>query len=219
MKKLFFILTTLFFSSNLFAQIPCPNKFPMPKINIYTSYGKLKYNNQYNNSQITQISKNNNVLEKGIFASGLSILSINYDINIKTVGQPFTKNTYCVYPEAINFSIYYKNPTIFISNQLKKNSCEYKIVLRHEQAHMQINKTALDYFLPLFYNAIEKISSNISPIQINNITQLKKASDKLTLEYSNKVDILFEYFKQQINKEQKKLDNPANYKYESTLCK
>ena len=166
MKKIFFILITLLFSPDLFAQVSCPNKFTVPKINIYTSYGNLKYNNQYNNAQITQISKNNNVLEKGIFASGLSILSINYNIKIKTIGQPFTKKTFCVYPEAVNFSIYYKNPTIFISNQLKKNSCEYKIVLRHEQAHMQINKTALDYFLPLFYNAIEKISSNIRPIQI-----------------------------------------------------
>ncbi len=217
MKKLFFILTLLFFPTSGFSA--CPEISSAPKIELYTSYGKLKYDLSKNNQQITKLAEKQGIIEKGLFASGLSTINVNMDITLKTVGDIIGKYDFCVYPTTVKLSIYYSNPTIYISKQLIPNSCEYNVVLRHEQTHQQINKTALDYFLPLFNEAAKKISTNIKPINVKNLSDIDKASAKLTEEYNKKLSPLLEFFKQELLKEQLKLDNQTNYQHENTLCR
>lgn len=217
MKKLFFILTLLFFPTSGFSA--CPEISSAPKIELYTSYGKLKYDFSQNNQQITKLAEKQGIIEKGLFASGLSTINVNMDITLKTVGDIIGKYDFCVYPTTVKLSIYYSNPTIYISKQLIPNSCEYNVVLRHEQTHQQINKAALDYFLPLFNEAAKNISTSIKPINVKNLSDIDKASAELTKEYNKKLSPLLEFFKQELLKEQLKLDNQANYQHENILCR
>jgi len=218
MKKLFFILILSFFYFISEAKSQCSDNFPLPKINIYYSYGKLSYDYSKNNEQITQIANEYNILEKGIFASGLSTSDINLDISIDTIGNINEKNGFCIYPQTINISIYFSNPTIYISSQLKQDSCEYNLVKRHEQTHMQINKSTLDYYLPLIYNAATEISKNITVKNIANISDIDIMSEQITKQFNDNFQPIFYYLKQQILKEQQKLDNQNNYQYENNLC-
>ena len=197
----------------------CPKNNNTPKINLYTSYGKLTYDNSKNNDQITEIASKYGILEKGIFASGLSTIDINLDIILKTSGEELPDKSICVYPENIDFTISFSSPVIYISNQLKPYSCEYNLVLRHEQTHQQINSSALDFFLPLFKIAANKIAQNLKLIKIQNNSEINKASNQLTLEFNEKLSPLLNFFKKQILQEQLKLDNNENYKNESLICR
>lgn len=217
MKKLFFILTLFIFPTLGYGA--CPENISAPKIELYTSYGKLEYDFSQNNEEITKIAQKQGIIEKGLFASGLSTINVNMDITLKTVGDIIGKYDFCVYPTTIKLSIYFSDPTIYISKQLIPNSCEYNVVLRHEQTHQQINKAALDYFLPLFNEAAKKISTSVKPINVKNLSDIDKASAELTEEYNKKLSPLLEFFKQELLKEQLKLDNQANYQHENTLCR
>ncbi len=197
----------------------CPEVTSAPKIELYTSYGKLKYDFSQNNEAITKLAEKQGIIEKGLFASGLSTVNVNMDITLKTVGDIVGKYDFCVYPTTIKLSIYFSDPTIYISKQLIPNSCEYNVVLRHEQTHQQINKAALDYFLPLFNEAAKKISTSIKPINVKTLSDIDKASAKLTEEYNKKLSPLLDFFKQELLKEQLKLDSQANYQHESILCR
>lgn len=219
MKKLFFILIFSLFILGNKAFAACPDNLPSPKIELYTSYGKINYIQNLDNRQITELAAQKGYIEKGIFASGLSFVEVNMDITLKTIGDIIDKYDICVYPTSIRLSVYFSNPTIYISNQLSPNSCEYKVVLRHEQTHQQINKSALDYFLPLFKSATLKIAPTIKPINVTNISEIDGASNILTEKYNQKLTPLLNFFKQQLQKEQFKLDNQLNYQYENTLCR
>lgn len=197
----------------------CPEVTSAPKIELYTSYGKLKYDFSQNNEEITKLAEKQGIIEKGLFASGLSTVNVNMDITLKTVGDIIGKYDFCVYPTTIKLSIYFSDPTIYISKQLIPNSCEYNVVLRHEQTHQQINKAALDYFLPLFNEATSKIALSVKPINVKTLSDIDKASAKLTEEYNKKLSPLLDFFKQELLKEQLKLDNRANYQHESILCR
>ncbi|MBE6451956.1 MAG: hypothetical protein E7012_00505 [Alphaproteobacteria bacterium] len=218
MKKLFFILTILTFFQINTARASCSDYFPLPEIELYASYGKLKYDYSKNTKQITSMAKKANSLETGLFASGLTTISINMDISMNSLSKMKGKNKFCVYPKDLKLSIYFKNPTIYISNQLKPDTCEYNVVLRHEQAHAQINKQVLEYFLPLLKKATIEIFKTIKPRQVSGISLIDKASSDITDEFNKKITPLYNYFKQQIVTEQQKLDNEKNYQYENQLC-
>ncbi len=219
MKKLFFILTFAFFHIPTHIFAACPETFPTPEIELYSSYGNLTYNFKKDNQQITELATKYGIMEKGLFAAGLSTVNVNMDITLKSIGDIIGEYDFCVYPKTVQLSVYFTNPTIYISNQLTPDTCEYNVVLRHEQTHQQINKTALDYFLPLFRKAAAEISASMKPINVSTLSDIDKASEQLTLEYQKKLNPLIEFFKQQLLNEQLKLDNQINYLHENTLCR
>ena len=147
---------------------------------MFSSYGKLQYDTSKNISQITDIANKYGLIEKNLFASGLATVDISTDISTETIGQPQKNGMICVYPTKVRLFLGFSNPLIYISNTLKPKSCEYNVVLRHEQTHQFINKEMLDYFLPLFRTAITQIVINTPPVQISSINQVDEASRFLT---------------------------------------
>ena len=221
MKKLFFILTTLL--CGLFSQTAldsvCDKYKTDSKIEFSTSYGKLTYDYSKNQREITELARKNKRLEKGLFAAGLSTIQVVWEINLNTIAEIIDNNKICIIPTSIEIFIGYKDPIIYLANNLTPNTCHYNVVLRHEQTHQQINKTTLEYFLPYFYKAAKKIAKQIplketdSPSEINTVTQ------QLSYEYTQKFAPTIKTFKQQLLTEQSKLDNEENYSHEADLCR
>ena len=218
MKKLFFVLIYfIYFSHPVFAD-ECSNIPINPVIEFYSSYGNLNYDLSKTNTEITSIANQYGIMEKGLFASGLATIDVEWEISADTVGRVISNYNICVIPEKIKVYIGFANPTIYISKDIQNNRCKMEIVSRHEQTHQQINKTALDYFLPLFQNAFYKIVKTVKPIHINNISEVDQASTDLTKEYNKKLSPLIDFFKKEMLTEQNKLDNTENYLHEQHLC-
>lgn len=218
MKKLFFILiSATFFCGAAFAE-NCRDINISPQIEVYSSYGKLQYDTSKNIGQITDSAQKYGLAEKGLFASGLATVDIATDISVNTIGRTGNDGTVCVYPTKAVLFIGFSNPLIYISNSLKPGTCEYKVVLRHEQTHQYINKEMLDYFLPLFYKAFSQIVNQTPALQITSINQVDAASQELTARYNQKLLPLIEFFKKEMIAEQGRLDNKSNYLHEKNLC-
>lgn len=218
MKNLFFILTILFFISSNTLAADCTSLDVNPKITIKSSYGKLNYDTSKTTDEITTIAKKFNLVETGLFASGLSTVNVTFDITINTFSNIMGNSEFCVIPTEVIIFLGLEQPTIYISNELKQSSCQYNVVLRHEKVHQQINKSTLEYFLPLFKNSATSIIKNIKPVHVTDINNIKNATAELTKIYNKKLTPLIEYIKKEMLTEQQKLDNPNNYLYENSLC-
>lgn len=222
MKKLFFILIIISFffinSKSVFAKA-CDNIALNPTVELSTSYGKLSYDFSKSHGYITNIAKQHSGIEQGFFASGLAVVNIDFDLNVTTISELEGENNICVVPTSVKFFIGYKDPTIYIANNINPDSCQYKVTLRHEHAHLQINKTLLDYFLPMFEEAVNKIVMQVGPKHVNDISEIDLATHQFTEEYANKMQAIIDIFKEELATEQSKLDNKNNYKIEESLCK
>ena len=219
MKKLFFVLTFFTFFVQSAWAIDCGDLIVAPAINITTSYGKLKYDNTKTTDEVTAMAKKFNLVESDLFASGLATATLNFDISIIASASPINIGEFCVIPSQVKIFLGFSQPVIYLANSLEKDSCRYNIVLRHEQTHQQINKTALEYYLPIFKAAATKIVQNAQPIKITDTKELEQATKTLTEQYNQKLNPLVDFIKKEIAGEQKKLDNPANYKYENVLSR
>ena len=203
------------------AESPCRNVVASPQIEFYSSYGKLNYDYTQGQHKITALAKKHDLLESGMFASGLAIAEIKWEVTLNSKGVLLSAKEACLVPAEVKLFIGYTDPTIYVANHLRKNSCEYDVVLRHEQTHQQINKTALEFFRPYFYKEIEKISKQVAPKYTNDLSQknVNAATTLLTQEYITALTPMIETFKQELQIEHKKLDNPDNYRLEGILCK
>ena len=70
----------------------------------------------------------------------------------------------------------------------------------------------------MFKYASTQIIKNIKPVLITDINDIEKTTGDLTKIYNQKLTPLVDYIKKEMLTEQQKLDNPANYRFESTLC-
>ena len=245
MKKIFFILITLnfIFTKSVLAKIDnselersmafaatqvnagrmdyrqaCESLPIKPEIKFYTSYGKLQYNTNYSRENLTVLSKNMNLSEEGDLASGLALVDINYEFELGTKGRTMANKGFCIMPDTVSIYIGFKNPVIYLANDLKPDSCLYHLVVRHEQTHQQINVNALEYFIPLIYDRIKLMAKQMKPLYVNSEDKFKTGTDEMTAFYAQQINALVEEFKDEILEEQRKLDNRSNYTYESTIC-
>lgn len=230
MKKIFFILISAFFvfadASLASAQVsideisstPCNELIYTPEIVFTTSYGNLTYDFSMTQNELTDLSKQFGIVERGLFASGLALVKVNWEIEVETTSRVSSEKDICVIPIKVEVFIGYEDPVIHMSKDLVPGTCEYSVVMRHEQTHQQINKTALEYFIPKFKLAVEAMSKDIHPVNIDNLSDISKVNEAFTAEYVRQVSPLVEYFKQQIFAEHAKLDNRDNYNLEGRVC-
>lgn len=223
MKKLFIILTLIVFILSSFSEAHAARRKcsapRLPNINFYSSYGKLKYDYSRSMAEITKISQKFGMQEQGIFLSGLATIIVEKEYKFGTSGNKISRNKICVFPSEISVFIGYLTPTIYISHDLEPNSCEYNLVLRHEQTHQRINKKALDYFIPKFQEAAEKIAKEISPQIASSRREMEEITQEMTNEFAERMDKVVNVFKKELTIEQGKLDNKINYSMEGNVCR
>ena len=224
MKKLFFILTVLLGTSlsvEAAAFNRCAELKPQPRLSFYTSYGKLEYDFSKDQMGITKVGMSYGVIEKGIFANGLATGTVKWEVDVSSEGREGRNGEICAYPVEIKFYLGFADPKIYVSRDLRKGSCMYDLVLRHEQTHQQINVKALEYFIPLFEQALKKISQEIPAELVGamNRAALSRGSEKIADAYSKRIEPLINVFKKELEIEQGKLDNASNYAFENSICR
>jgi len=197
---------------------PCIGRHPLPDLKFNIKYGKLHYDTTYSRSQLEEMASYYNLHEKGMFTAGLSVSDINGQVQLRTVYEQ-VGDVICVIPVTVEVNLGYRRPTIYIVNDLSPDSCEYKVVLRHEQQHQQISVMALEHFVPQMRRAMEANLSAVLPRAVASEAAADAEIAVMNEEYWNLFVPLLEQFKSSLLKEQQKLDNRKNYEFESTLCR
>ena len=219
MKKIVFILTLLLWAQNSFAEGECAAYRTMPALKFSTSYGKLTYDKSKDYDELTEVGKKYGIVEQGLFASGLALVDVAYKVTVDAYRQRVKRGVYCVIPAQVNVFIGYQNPVILIAKDMDENSCEYNVVLRHEQTHQQINVATLRYFLPKLKEAVTTILKNTPPVEISTTSKTEEATQELTDNYIKQITPLIDFLKKEVLKEQSTLDDHTNYQLEGDLCR
>ena len=226
MKKIYLALIICIFAyMTLFGRIEkasaaglCTEYRPQSvKLVLSSSYGKLRYNHNYNNSKLAAMAASHNLGQVGMYTAGLSLADIVWTLSLDTVSYN-SGDSVCIVPVKVNVFVGFQDPTIYISSELPKNSCQYQVVLRHEQQHQQINTVLLDYYLPILKQKMEQKLS-VLKMQIIKRGQDKDAMvEKMNNQYMAAVRPLIDDLKQILNTEQRRLDTRENYQYETKIC-
>lgn len=125
----------------------------------------------------------------------------------------------CVLPAEVEFFFGFKEPEIYVSKDLDKDSCRFSVVIRHEQVHQRINKLVLEYFLPLISDELQKAVRDVKAVKVSSPEQGEDGAEELMKYYQARLGPLITTFEKVLEKEQDKLDNLTNYQMEWELCR
>ncbi len=198
---------------------PCARMRYSPRLNMTTSYGKLRYDYQYDRQALTRLGQQYGLVEPGMMASGLSLFGIDWSVTLNTAARVAVDDSICVLPASVDVFIGFQEPTIYIDKDLEREGCRYQLALRHEHQHQQISVAALEYFIPWIREKIIRFLQEIAPNNISSLSQTDAATVKMNEALTHRITPLVDTFKATLLYEHKKLDNTENYRYESEVCR
>ena len=146
-----------------------------PELIFLSSYGKLEYKYKTSDFMKNFSDKTKNSKHKVL---GLTVPNPTLEVNIITTinDNPF-ENDVCVVPDKVEVFFGFVDPVIYISKDIKYKTCTKTLVLRHEQAHQQINILALNYFLPQMKKLIRQKISELKPVVVQRKLQNKAVQE------------------------------------------
>jgi len=232
MRKVFFALILSFFVCNGCAQAEdlsayqkeCIDFIARPKVEVFGSYGNLRYNYDKDSFYLTQEQEKKvkaySSQDKGIELKvmGLTKMQDTVDFKAEFTQLALNKGYICLYPENIHISIDYYLPTIYIASELEKGSCLYDVTLRHERTHAQIYIEALDYFLPRLKKYADALFDNLGVKVISKDESIDAAMADLSKSYHDAVQKRIDSWYKAVEQEQLKMDTIEQYKLESRIC-
>ncbi|MBP5399511.1 MAG: hypothetical protein J6Y53_03750 [Alphaproteobacteria bacterium] len=228
MKNLAFILTSCIFafSNTAFAQKtsadssynPCAQYTKTPKLNLSSSFGKLRYDFSHSDKQLQIMSRKQHLPHNtDMYMSGLSLCDMDWSFSLNSITK-IIDDIKCVIPTSIDVFVGYISPVIYINKELSPNTCTYKVALRHEQQHQQINIAVLEYYLPTIKSKMEKALSVLKAMPIEEDQKSSEVVEKLNMKYAETIRPIINRFQITLQIEQEKLDRRDNYLKESELC-
>ncbi len=229
MKKIFYVL--IFTSFAIFSETSaaddateemCRGMAQEAEVEILTSYGKLRYDFSKNNRNLTRmhLRQYGGRLAPGKHVHGLATYDLATEVSFKLYQKTFADGSVCLYPYDIVLSISVQNPTIYISKDLEENSCTYQLAMHHEQTHQQINQEVLESYLPIIKSRfLETVKAEPFVSSPNNDINMEAEQEDLKERYFSVLNPLLEEIKNEIQREQAKLDSAENYDYEQTVCR
>ncbi len=232
MRKVFFALIFVFFMQCSSAKADdlstyrqeCLDFISRPKVEVFGSYGNLRYNYDKDSTYLTQeqekkikaYSSEDAQIELKVL--GLTKMQDTVDFKAEFTQLALNKGYVCLYPESIQVSIDYYLPTIYIASELEKGTCLYDVTLRHERTHAQIYIEALDYFLPRLKKYADALFDNIGVKVITKGESVDNAMADLSKSYHDAVQKRIDAWYKAVEKEQLKMDTIDQYKLESRIC-
>lgn len=228
MKKVFYIVffTNLTFFSSLArandAEQACIQAMTAPEITISTSYGNLQYDHSKSRRSITRLHLSRNksgTLFKNLL-NGLSTFEHSINFSAKLTKHTLPSGITCVYPSSVTLHFGTgEDPVIYVAREYEEDTCMYKLVLRHEQIHQQINQSVLEHYLPMIKQKfLEAVKNNVVVSKDYNIS-FAVAQEELKEKYLTILNPLLEEIKDKTKAEQNKLDRAENYDYETAICR
>jgi len=125
---------------------------------------------------------------------------------------------YCIWVESLSLDFSYKRMDVYISSQYPEGSCQYNVILGHENQHVDINNRTLQIYYSMMRKALwnaRSIPTKAKPLPVRSLSQGKAI---LTRRINGILNPLNERFKKAVRAENAKIDTIANYRATQAKC-
>lgn len=187
-----------------------------PDVQIVYNFGELKYDFSKTDKEIRKVAESQKI-KVPLFGKmrGLTSLSPSIEIATEMGARMLPDGRYCVYPSIINIKTWY-TPVVYIDKDIPKDSCKYKLTLRHEQTHLDIAHYVFLVFVQALKVQIPQIIQRVGPF-VDSETE--GVAEKKNQEYAGQIKGVFDVFVNALAQKNGEIDTKENYIREDNFCR
>ncbi|MBX7200300.1 MAG: hypothetical protein K1X51_13100 [Rhodospirillaceae bacterium] len=139
-----------------------------------------------------------------------TMLSMQAATRIKPQGRGF-----CVYLDRVEADFGWDRMEVYVASEYKPGSCEYRMVLDHENQHVGINQQALRDSAPRVRAALEAILRDQAPVYV---ASPDGAADRALTAIHGRMNGSLDAFQRIIAERNGVIDTDSNYEAVSQMC-
>lgn len=119
---------------------------------------------------------------------------------------------YCVSLRSFDVNIIQKFD-IIIDKNLKENSCAYKLVLKHEQDHVNVHKDVFKSYIDNIRKTVYDAVNKIEPVFVQDLSEIENIDFYDKIQNIDSVKKLKQDIKNKLDQENKKIDERGDTFY------
>ena len=143
------------------------------------------------------------------------------DLKIETNGAYVTEPTdtgYCFWVEGIDVTLRYRSMDIYVASNYRRRSCNYRVILQHEEKHVRAARTNLERYAPRIRFALTSllIPKGRSPVAVASPEDGEGEMQRL---FAKLLKPVYADMHVALRTSQGELDTPQAYRRLFGLCK
>jgi hypothetical protein len=195
----------------------CPAPNTSVKVNVKNTPAKVIYKTSHSRSDLERLQ-----LRQGRHTTSgkwkiLGLTKTEFKYSIKTTAN-FKKTTggrFCAYPVSYDLNIGYADFLIYVDRKYPTGSCEYRAILKHENAHVTIYKSYLKRYLPYIKKQVRTAALGVRPVVVSTPNLGTKYIQE---QVQRRIRPLILKLNREADHSNARIDTPKSYRKVQLLC-
>jgi hypothetical protein len=195
----------------------CPAPDTTVKIYVNNTPAKVIYKTGHSRSDLERLQRT-----RGRHSSsgkwkilGLTQTDFKYSIKTSAKFKQTTGGRFCAYPVSYDLNIGYADFHVYIDRKYRRGSCEYRAILKHENAHVTLYKSYLKRYLPYIKEQARAAALGVLPIVVSTPDLGTKYIQE---QVQRRIRPLILKLNREADHSNARIDTPKSYRDVQLLC-
>jgi len=195
----------------------CPAPDKRVKINITNTPAKVIYKTGHSRSDLERLQRTRGRhANKGNWKIlGLTLTDFKYSIKTSARLLQIPGGRYCAYPVSYNLNIGYADFLVYIDRKFRRGTCEYRAILKHENAHVALYKGYLTRYLPSIKKQARAAALGVRPVVVSTPDLGAKYIQE---QVQRRIRPLIQRLNREADQSNARIDTPRSYRNVQLLC-
>lgn len=147
----------------------CPPT-PAPYVSVQVFDPGAKVSTIKSLDQINAMAGSHGLLSDGFRALGLTHIDVQSGFRFEATGAVAGQNV-CVNVSKVEATFGLQHHTIYIPREYRQGSCQYKVVMRHERAHVDVNRRMVRKYAAIMKNEVRSMLRQAGPVAARSMKE------------------------------------------------
>jgi len=126
---------------------------------------------------------------------------------------------YRIWASSVDVIFQYDKMDVYLSSKYPVGSCQYNVILGHENQHVAINQRTLTKYKTLMLRALQSAKDIPTKAHPQLVSNMEQGKTLIASRIDQLLFPLYDRFKREVEAENGKIDTMANYRRTQALCR
>lgn len=206
-----------FFPFQAQSKTRCPAPDSRVKVNVKNTPAKIIYKNSHSQNDLARLQRKRGRHWSGgkWKIAGLTQTDFKYSLKTSARFKKIAGGRFCAYPVSYELTIGYADFLVYIDRRYRPGSCEYRAILKHENAHVAIYKNYLKRYLPYIKKQVWDSALRVRPVEVSTPDLGTKYIQE---QVQRRIRPLILKLNREADQSNARIDTPKSYRQVKLLC-